>query len=81
MMMFISKGKNYMFRLIATYKIHSRNRHPTKLSLTKAANDNDDEISTWTCGLCMLYVTLIARKLSKPDDGRYRPKHVVFYFQ
>ena len=22
---------------------------------------------------------LIARKLSKPDDGRYRPKHVVFH--
>ena len=21
----------------------------------------------------------LARKLSKPDDGRYRPKHVVFY--
>jgi len=20
-----------------------------------------------------------ARKLSKPDDGRYRPKHVVYY--
>ena len=26
-----------------------------------------------------LYITLIARKLSKPDDGRYRPKHVVFH--
>ena len=23
--------------------------------------------------------TLTARKLSKPEDGRYRPKHVVFY--
>jgi len=22
--------------------------------------------------------TLLARKLSKPEDGRYRPKHVVF---
>ena len=28
---------------------------------------------------CTLYVTLIARKLSKPDDGRYTPKHVVFH--
>ena len=27
----------------------------------------------------ILYVTLIARKLSKPDDGRYRSKHAVFY--
>jgi len=27
----------------------------------------------------ILYITLIARKLPKPDDGRYRPKHVVFY--
>jgi len=29
--------------------------------------------------LSILYKTLIARKLSKPDDGRYRPKHVVFH--
>ena len=27
--------------------------------------------------LGILCKTLIARKLSKPDDGRYRPKHVV----
>ena len=27
----------------------------------------------------ILYKTLIARKLSKPDDGRYSPKHVVFH--
>ena len=26
-----------------------------------------------------IYITLIARKLSKPDEGRYRPKHVVFH--
>ena len=26
----------------------------------------------------VLYKTLLARKLSKPEDGRYRPKHVVF---
>jgi len=24
-------------------------------------------------------VTLTARKLSKPDDGRYRPKYAVFH--
>ena len=28
--------------------------------------------------LLLLYKTLLARKLSKPEDGRYRPKHVVF---
>ena len=47
--------------------------------LLAQANDNDDEISTSTHGVCVSYKTLIARKLSKPDDGRYRPKHVVFY--
>jgi hypothetical protein len=41
-------------------------------------DDDDDEISTSTCDLCILYITLIARKLSKPDDGRYKPKHAVF---
>jgi len=30
-------------------------------------------------GLGILYKTLIARKLSIPDDGRYRTKHVVFH--
>jgi len=25
-----------------------------------------------------IYKTLLARKLSKPEDARYRPKHVVF---
>jgi len=33
----------------------------------------------FTYGLGILYKTLLARKLSKPVDGRYRPKHVVFY--
>ena len=42
------------------------------------ANDNDDEISTSPRGLCILYITLKARKLSKPEDGSYRPKHVFF---
>jgi len=42
------------------------------------ANDNDDEISTSPHSLGILYVILTARKLSKPDDGRYRLKHVVF---
>ena len=36
-----------------------------------------DEISISPRGLCLLYVTLIAR-MSKPDDGRYRAKHVDF---
>ena len=25
------------------------------------------------------HITLIARKMSKPADGLYRPKHVAFY--
>ena len=32
------------------------------------------------CVGAYIYIYLIARKLSKPDDGRYRPKHVVFYY-
>jgi len=36
-------------------------------------------ISTSPRGLGILYKTLTARKLSEPDDGRYRPKHVVFH--
>jgi len=38
----------------------------------------DVEISLSKSGLGILYKTLLARKLSKPEDGRYRPKHVVF---
>ena len=38
----------------------------------------DDKISTSPRGLGILYKALLARKLSKPEDGRYRPKHVVF---
>ena len=38
----------------------------------------DVAISTSPRGLGILYKTLLARKLSKPEDGRYRPKHVVF---
>ena len=30
-------------------------------------------------GLGILYKTLLAIKLSKPEDGRYRPKHIVFF--
>jgi len=37
-----------------------------------------DAISTSPHSLCILYITLIAR-MSKPDDGHYRPKHIVFY--
>jgi len=43
------------------------------------SNDNDNEISTSPCGLGILYKTLTARKLSEPDDGRYRSKHVGFH--
>jgi len=37
----------------------------------------DVEISTFY-GLGTLYKTLLARMMSKTEDGRYRPKHVVF---
>jgi len=37
-----------------------------------------DEFSTSPRGLGVLYKILLARKLSKPEDGRYRPKHVFF---
>jgi len=63
----------------ATYKSIHAIDIPPNLAEQRHANDNDDEISTSTRGLCILYITLIARKLSEPDDGRYRPKHVVFY--
>ena len=33
----------------------------------------------WFAGLVSLTSSLLARKLSKPEDGRYRPKHVVFF--
>jgi len=39
---------------------------------------HDDEISTSPRGLGILYKTLLARRLSKSADARYRPKHVVF---
>jgi len=39
---------------------------------------NDDEISTSPHGIGILYKTLLARKMSKPEDGCYRPKLVVF---
>ena len=66
MMAFISKGKKLH---VSAYSGH----------LQVLTNDNDDEISTSTRGLCILYIILIVRKLSKPEDGRYRPKHVVFF--
>jgi len=34
--------------------------------------------STSPRGLGILYNILLARKLSEPEDGRYRSKHVVF---
>jgi len=34
-------------------------------------------IYIYTNPMCILYIIPIARKLSKPEDGRYRPKHVV----
>ena len=42
------------------------------------STQKDDEISTSPRGLGILYKTLLARKLSKLEDGRYMTKHVVF---
>jgi len=80
-MVFITNRKTTCFGLyrpssgfdnfLATRVIH--NMHKLRV------NDNDDKISTSTRGLCILYITLIARNLSKTDDGRYKPKHIVFY--
>jgi len=36
------------------------------------------DISTSPRGLDILYKTLLTRNLSKPEDDRHRPKHVVF---
>ena len=36
-----------------------------------------DEISTSPRGLDILYKNLLAERVVKPEDGRYRPKHVV----
>ena len=33
----------------------------------------------WFAGLVSLTSSLLARNMSKPEDGRYRPKHVVFF--
>jgi len=42
-------------------------------------DDDDDKISTSTLPRSLgIYKTLLARKFLKPEDGRYRPKHVVF---
>jgi len=38
----------------------------------------DVEIPTSKRGLGLLYEILLARKLPKTEDGRCRPKHVVF---
>jgi len=65
--------------LITLYNMHKPRVDVEISSSLSFANDNDDEISTSPRGLGILYKTLIARKLSKPDDGRYRPKHVVFH--
>ena len=53
-------------------EVNSVKKHNYKIWL------NDDEISTSPRGLGTLYKTLLARKFSEPEDGRYRPKHEVF---
>jgi len=43
--------------------------------MPKPSGDIEISSSSFTC---ILYKSLSTRKFSKPEDGRYRPKHVVF---
>jgi len=71
--------------------VHWPNRHPTNLAKQKHVKWWWDFNITSGLGILhktpgnypkrntlYIYKTLLARKLSKPEDGRYRPKHVVF---
>jgi len=42
-----------------------------------SAYSGHHQVPTSPLGLGILYKTLLARKLSKPEDGRYRSKYVV----
>jgi len=64
--------------LTQTNKIHIHIELSTNPLTSHNSTQDDDEISTSPRGLCILYKNLLARKLSKPEDDRYRPKHVVF---
>jgi hypothetical protein len=63
----------------AIYKSIHATDIPANVAQQTQANDNYDEISTSPRGLCKLYINFIARKLSKPEDGCYRSKHVDFH--
>ena len=43
--------------------------------MPKLRGDVDDEIMQFR----HIIQNSLARKLSKPDDGRYRPKHIVLF--
>jgi len=76
MTVFISNGKLH----VSAYNGHSSGfDNFLAIKVTYNMHKSCVDISTLTRGLCILYINLIARKLSKPDDGRYRPKHVVFH--
>jgi len=71
MMVFISNGK----------KLHvsAYSGHPTPKPSTRTATTTHTPTHKW---VTFTYIgketNFIARKLSKPEDGRYRSKHVVF---
>jgi len=76
MVVFIGNGKLHVSAYSGHHQVltnfllqlsHATHTPPNLASQTHVT-DNDDEISTSTRGLCILYITLIARKMSKPDD-------------
>jgi len=62
------------FQVLTTFLLSELYR----ICINRVAMLRSHEISTSLRGLGILYITLIARKLSKSDDGRHRPKCVVF---
>jgi len=62
--------------LLAMEKLHV-SAYSGHLQVLTTFLHGDVEISS-PRGLGILYKTVLARKLSKPEDGCYRPKHVVF---
>ena len=68
--------ENYMFRPIAAI---IRFWQLSRFIYNMHKPHGDVEISSSPRGFCTLCITLVARKFSEPEDGRYRPKHVVFH--
>jgi len=75
-------GAQWRKPCFAHYGLHQSKKSPLRNSEVchpRCVFKLYDETSTSPRGLGILYKTLLARNLSKPEDGRYRPKHVVFF--